>query len=194
MIRCNEVRQHLQDYIDNEVPYSIRQEIDEHLLGCLSCHAELESYRRLSAILQLRSVPDPGKTYWQLTWKRIQRRLPATPVVLAAGRKAPKPTSGLWEYLKPALSLVAMLALLLAGFLGMQQYKLSARPQLVADQSVEYELYYDDRADQEVLVRQAVSTDLRPDITFAAFSRAAIGGFDPVSKGVGMVLVEAEKK
>ena len=82
-MKCHEIRDNVQDYIDNEVPYTIRQVIDEHMVECVECHAFLESYRKLNAILTLRSVPDPGEAYWKVTWEKIRKRMPARSYALA---------------------------------------------------------------------------------------------------------------
>ncbi|MDQ7066128.1 MAG: zf-HC2 domain-containing protein [candidate division KSB1 bacterium] len=195
---CSEIRDHLQDYIDNDLPYSIKQMIDEHLLECLDCHEEVERYRKLNALLQLRSVPDPGPKYWRATWKKIQQQMPARVLLLSASIR-PEPAASrnrFWHHMMKAFRPAAAIAaaavlLLLAVLVGSYHFYLSQRAGFVAERTVEYELYMDDQNAQAELTSSAVPSDWQPDITFAAISKAAIGGIDPVSKGVGLSQVEA---
>ncbi len=198
---CREIQDHLQDYIDNDLPYSIKQAIDEHLLECLDCHEEVERYRKLNALLQLRSVPDPGATYWRKTWQKIRQQLPASLLKMPVTEPvAPRTEKGgfrqyLNELFRPAAAMVAAAVLLLvAVLLGSYHFYFSHHAQFVAERTIDYKLYMDDQNAQSVLANNPVPSDWQPDITFAAISKAAVGGIDPVSKGVGLSQVEAVGK
>ncbi|RMD98330.1 MAG: hypothetical protein D6814_07760 [Calditrichaeota bacterium] len=197
-MRCHEIRNVLQDYLDNDIPYSVKQVIDEHIVECMHCREYLESYRKLSAILQLRSVPDPPAAYWKSTWKKIKKRLPARNYPLASVRSTSvRAASQLsWRmFFRPRLALVFFG---LVAFMALSAYWMSSviahRPDTVSMQDAEYVLTYDDNTQQEILVRQFYPSEFQPDFAFAAYSKAAIGGFDPVSKGMGFVNAEATSK
>lgn len=87
-------------YLDGELSAARRQKVQAHLNACAACQAELESLRRVSALLQ--SAPMPEFTPADAFASRLAQRLPRQ-------RTDEKPAgrpSLLW-YLVPALILAA---------------------------------------------------------------------------------------
>lgn len=86
MIDCETVREELSAYIDNELPLSQRQKIEQHLQLCKECYDEYFELQATSAIMRsLREIePPPGlkekvqerliKEEKQGIWQKILRR------------------------------------------------------------------------------------------------------------------------
>src|SRR6267142_828556 len=53
-----------------------RERVQEHLLTCAECRAELEKIETVFAAMDAMPVPDPGENYGQRVWAAISPRLP----------------------------------------------------------------------------------------------------------------------
>ena len=194
-MNCIQARDHLLDYLDNELPYSLRQEMEEHLAECLACKAELDSFKRTISLLQLRSVPEPQATYWDRTWQSISGELPTPAINIRLPRILPKPRLRLLRRLpRPAWALTFAVAMLVLGWFGVYWYQDYSKRTPVAHYEIEYSLILDEATDQGVLVGTTVPSELQPDIAYMAYSRAALGGIDPISKSVALMEMEEASK
>ncbi len=66
MFSCLGIRRQLSAYLDGELSLKRRTAVERHLVRCRSCHAALESLRRLERSLQVIEVPPVGP---DLTWR-----------------------------------------------------------------------------------------------------------------------------
>jgi anti-sigma factor RsiW len=57
MITCRELVEFLHDFVANELAPPRRDDVEQHLRGCLPCHAYCESYR--ITIVLARRLPCP---------------------------------------------------------------------------------------------------------------------------------------
>ena len=192
-MNCINARDYLLDYIDNELPYSIRQEMEEHLSECLPCKAELDSFKKAISLLQLRSVPEPEAVYWDSTWESIVPELAAPATRIGLPRLIQKTRFHLPERLfKPAFAVAA--AVLILGLVGTYWYHGNAKSDKIANYETEYNLIFDDATGQGMLVGRTVPSELQPDIAYMAYSRAALGGIDPISKSAALMEMEEASK
>ncbi len=196
-MKCDEVREYLHDYLDNELSYSLRQALDEHFVECLSCQEVIESYRKLRALLQLRTVSDPGKEYWLRSWIKIKKALPARSyaIRIRTAERMSEPAQHRQKWVRHAVGYAAVILFMVLTFGTIFLFNHTAQTShLIANRDSEYILIYDEQTEQEILVKQTIPSELQPDFAFAAYTRAAFGGFDPVSKGMGLMMVEAVDK
>ncbi|WMJ78944.1 MULTISPECIES: DUF4349 domain-containing protein [unclassified Sedimentibacter] len=72
-MNCNEVRDNLSLYIDNELSEEEKKLMDEHLDNCPECRSELEDYRKL--IQMLNELPDeePPAGYCDRLHKKLMK-------------------------------------------------------------------------------------------------------------------------
>ncbi len=62
MPRCSQVVELLVDYVENRLPESRRADLEQHLAGCGSCAAALNTYRSTVSLLEsLREEDLPGE-------------------------------------------------------------------------------------------------------------------------------------
>ncbi len=104
---CEEIRRHLDDYVDGELASDAREEVERHLRQCLSCRRELNELRALvRSASELPAELDPGRELWPEISARIapDRSVPASP--LRRGR-----SSGRSRWLYRAAAAAALLAL-----------------------------------------------------------------------------------
>jgi len=52
-VTCNDYKDLLMGYLDNELSDEQRQRFEEHLAGCPECASELEEFRKLKTITGL---------------------------------------------------------------------------------------------------------------------------------------------
>lgn len=50
MVRCNQIIDHLSEYLDKEATLKTRQAVEEHLRGCERCYMVYDSTRKLMLI------------------------------------------------------------------------------------------------------------------------------------------------
>jgi len=182
IMNCLELEQYLLDYVDNELPGSLQQVVEEHLQTCLGCRKEVESYRKTAMLLQLRAVPEPPEKYWDESWEKIQDGFKARVVPLHENHI---PTSR-WMWLqqfdwRQVASIAAVVALIVVGGFWSWQSRESqltqTPPSPFPTQQVSNPMPvfpYDDLP-QDVIEQMELLN---------ASGRGAFGSFDPVSKSV----------
>ncbi len=46
-LECNQVWEHISEYLDHQLTPEVREEIEKHLEGCVACSATLDSTRNV---------------------------------------------------------------------------------------------------------------------------------------------------
>ena len=61
-MRCSDIEELLSAYADDELPFTQKDFVEEHLAACADCRATLEDYRLIRRQLtSLRETPAPAK-------------------------------------------------------------------------------------------------------------------------------------
>lgn len=191
-MNCEETRNYLLDYIDNELPLSLQQQIEEHLAECMHCRKEVDEYKKMGMLLQLRSVPDPGDAYWQQTEDKIMQQVRARTYAMpnaspADGSVAP------WQRWRSRTTvfLAAAAAVAIIAMAGLFWLSTERESENYVDNDIEYQLILDDHWQPSVPDFGALPASFQPEVEFSAYSRAALGGIDPISKSAVIRRVEA---
>lgn len=194
---CTEVKDYLLDSLDNELPLTLQQEVEQHLRACLECRAELESYRTTAMLLQLRAVPEPPAEYWEQTWEKIRVRSQA--------RVLPMPTTAMlhspaWSRIlrspwRPLLVAASLIVLALVSIFVSARYNQSRQPEVWSERQlppvrqfqvhpVNYPLSDDEHMPNE----------WRRQRELINISRGITGSMDPISKSALMVTLEGNQR
>ena len=72
---CNDYKDLLMGYLDNELSDEQRQRFEEHLAGCPECASELEEFRKLKTITDEVTLVEPEDKMWQEYWDGIYNRI-----------------------------------------------------------------------------------------------------------------------
>lgn len=48
-MHCDEIQRYLCDYVDNELPQTLQQVVDEHCEQCIQCKNIIAEYKNLSS-------------------------------------------------------------------------------------------------------------------------------------------------
>jgi len=74
-VTCNDYKDLLMGYLDNELSDEQRQRFEEHLAGCPECASELEEFRKLKTITDEVTLVEPEDKMWQEYWDGIYNRI-----------------------------------------------------------------------------------------------------------------------
>jgi len=72
---CNDYKDLMMGYIDNELSDQQRRQFEEHLAGCPDCAGELEEFKKLKAITDEVTLVEPEDRIWQQYWDGIYNRI-----------------------------------------------------------------------------------------------------------------------
>ena len=72
---CDDHKDLLMGYLDNELSDEQRQRFEEHLAGCGECAGELEEFKKLKAITDEVTLVEPEDRMWQEYWGGIYNRI-----------------------------------------------------------------------------------------------------------------------
>ncbi len=72
---CNNYKDLMMGYIDDELSDAQRTTFQEHLTDCSDCRQELEEFKRLKAITDDVTLLEPEDKIWQQYWGNIYNRL-----------------------------------------------------------------------------------------------------------------------
>ncbi len=72
---CDDHKDLMMGYLDNELSDEQRQRFEEHLAGCGECAGELEEFRKLKAITDEVTLVEPENRMWQEYWGSIYNRI-----------------------------------------------------------------------------------------------------------------------
>ena len=81
MLTCYRTRRRIGAYLDDALGNRASSKASAHIAGCLRCHDELASLRRLGAMLRERS-PAPALPDWTGFWEGVRRGIEAPAVEL----------------------------------------------------------------------------------------------------------------
>jgi len=72
---CDDYKDLLMGYLDNELSDEQRRRVEKHLAGCSGCAGELEDFKKLKAITDEVTLVEPEDRIWQDYWSGIYNRL-----------------------------------------------------------------------------------------------------------------------
>ena len=72
---CDDHKDQLMGYLDNELSDEHRRRFEEHLTGCSDCAGELDEFKKLKAITDEVSLAEPEDRMWQDYWGGIYNRI-----------------------------------------------------------------------------------------------------------------------
>ena len=72
---CDDYKELLMCYLDNELTDEQRNRFEEHLAGCPECADELEQFRKLKAITDEVTLVEPEDKLWQDYWAGVYNRI-----------------------------------------------------------------------------------------------------------------------
>ena len=116
-MRCEEARELLQAYVDNELLPRIREEVRTHIASCSECGREAEKHARLLELLRNQPLAAPSGSF--------------VPEVIAKVRAA-RTLSIRRMVLKVSAMAASLLLAVLVGYLAMTRIS-PTRPAMVAD-------------------------------------------------------------
>ena len=72
---CDDYKDLLMSYLDDELSAEQRRQFEEHLAGCPDCAGELEEFKKLKAITDEVALVEPEDRIWQDYWSNIYNRI-----------------------------------------------------------------------------------------------------------------------
>ena len=72
---CDDNKDLLMGYLDNELTDDQRRRFEEHLAGCPDCAGELDEFRKLKAITDEVTLVEPEDRIWQDYWGGVYNRI-----------------------------------------------------------------------------------------------------------------------
>ena len=72
---CDDYKELLMGYLDNELTDEQRNRFEEHLAGCPECADELEQFRKLKAITDEVTLVEPEDRIWEQYWSNVYNRI-----------------------------------------------------------------------------------------------------------------------
>jgi len=74
-VACDDYKNRLMGYLDDELDNDQRQQVEKHLAQCPDCAAELEEFKKLKAITDEVALVEPEDRIWRDYWSNIYNRL-----------------------------------------------------------------------------------------------------------------------
>ena len=71
---CKRFDEKLSAYIDGELDYQERSELEKHLLECPRCSSQLEQMRRIESFKPLIEPPEVPQEKWRECWEEIKKQ------------------------------------------------------------------------------------------------------------------------
>ena len=72
---CDNYRDLLMGYLDNELDEDQKSRFEQHLAGCRECTEELKEFRKLKAITDEVTLVEPEDRIWQQYWNGVYNRI-----------------------------------------------------------------------------------------------------------------------
>lgn len=79
-MECQDVKDRLERFIDNELGDREKTEIAEHMTICTNCAREFEILKSIHAVGKMNYIPEPPPEYWNELPKNIRNRISDLPV------------------------------------------------------------------------------------------------------------------
>lgn len=185
---CQEFRNYLLDYLDNETSNSVSQAVEEHLIGCTHCRSELDAFKKTNMLIQLRNVPQPDESYWDKTYAAIEEKLAASIIAMpldnsvddGAGNeflRGDHQSTNWYKRISYVVSIAAMVVFIVAGY--WLSNAIAEKPDEEYNTVIVVEPEW-----RSVAASQNLHTNFQPDADFSKFSGAAMGIISPVSQGI----------
>src|SRR4030042_1810257 len=74
-VACDDYKDLLMGYLDNELSEEQRRRLEEHLARCADCAGELDDFKKLKAITDEVTLLEPEDRIWQDYWSGIYNRI-----------------------------------------------------------------------------------------------------------------------
>ena len=74
-MECEEIRELLTKYVDNEVGDEEKFRVEEHLSACRNCKKEYDSFVKLKEVTNSMKFADLTEEMWAGYWKGVYRRI-----------------------------------------------------------------------------------------------------------------------
>jgi len=74
-VACDEYKELLMGYLDDELTDEQKQKLNEHLVQCHQCAEELEEFKKLKAITDEVALVEPEDRLWQDYWSGVYNRI-----------------------------------------------------------------------------------------------------------------------
>jgi anti-sigma factor RsiW len=71
---CERYGEKLSAYLDGELEYETRAELEKHLLECAACARQLEEMRRIESFKPLLEPPEVPQEKWRECWDDIRKQ------------------------------------------------------------------------------------------------------------------------
>lgn len=194
---CTEVKDYLLDSLDNELPLTLQQEVEQHLRACQECRAELENYRTTAMLLQLRAVPEPPAEYWEQTWEKIRARSQARvlPMPAAAMLHSPAWSRILRSPWRPLLVAASLIVLAFVSIFVSSRYNQSRRSEVWSEyQMPPVRQFQVQPVTYPLLDDEHMPNEWRRQRELINISRGITGSMDPISKSALMVTLEGNQR
>ncbi len=75
---CQDYKEMMMGYLDNELPEEQKRTFEEHLATCRQCADELKEFRKLKQITEAVTLAEPEERIWQQYWASIYNRIERT--------------------------------------------------------------------------------------------------------------------
>ncbi len=72
---CQDYKDFMMGYLDNELDEAQKRAFESHLSGCLECRKEIEAFTRLKRITDDVTLVEPEDRLWQQYWGRLYNRI-----------------------------------------------------------------------------------------------------------------------
>jgi len=73
-MNCKKFEEKLSAYLDGELDYDARTELEAHLLECRECSEQLEEMRRIESFKPLLEPPKVPQEKWRECWEEIKKQ------------------------------------------------------------------------------------------------------------------------
>jgi predicted anti-sigma-YlaC factor YlaD len=187
---CEHAHGYLLEYMDNELPAVLQQELDEHLHGCAACREELEALRKTALLLQLRAVPEPPAAYWDKAWSAVRGRTSASVLPLSPHKILQTP-SWLRVHAMGWRSRLAIAALVIAAIAGALLSWGTESPQHWTDNQLSPAL---ELQVQPAAVDGDLTAEMVRQMEIINYTTSVSGSPDPISKSMRIAKLEDTRK
>jgi predicted anti-sigma-YlaC factor YlaD len=72
---CQDYKDFMMGYLDNELDAEQRRTFEAHLAGCSDCRKEIEEFTKLKQITDDVTLVEPEDRLWQQYWGRLYNRI-----------------------------------------------------------------------------------------------------------------------
>ena len=72
---CDDYKNLMMGYLDNELSAEQKRRLEEHLAACQQCSSELAGFRKLKAITDEVTLVEPEDRLWEEYWDGIYNRI-----------------------------------------------------------------------------------------------------------------------